>query len=220
METYYTSAGDNLDNTADSLGIGKKVLIVLLEVPIFFSFIFFFDFPILFTIYLYATPFLLIGIMLLARNRIHLQRNFLSKDFFILLGVVFLWLYIYGIMRQSELYVLSITYYPALLEELNFRFIIPELLSGNGKMGKAIVVQAVLYTLFYAGLPILQPGSYPGIYEYFFFFDNFAMSLFYGALYYLRKSIYIDVAIHMSFYLIEIFLNSSTAWIGAVLAPV
>ncbi|MCL4341148.1 MAG: CPBP family glutamic-type intramembrane protease [Candidatus Thermoplasmatota archaeon] len=211
---------DNINQKADELNLIKKIVIVLLEVPVFLSFILFFDFSWLFTFYIYVTPFLLIAIIYLARKRIHVERNFLSKDFFVFLGILFLWLYVYALMKQSTLYVLSIVYYPAFLEELNFRYIIPELLSGKTGMGKAIIIQSVLYMIFYAGLPILKPGSYPGIYEYIFFFDNFVMSIFYGSIYYLRESIYLDVTLHMSFYLIELFLTPATAWIATVLAPV
>ena len=211
---------NNLDQTSTNLSTIKKIFIILLEVPVFLSFILFFDFSWLFTFYIYATPFLLICILYIARKNIHLEQNFLSRDFFVFLGILFLWLYIYALMRQPTLYVLSIAYYPAFLEELNFRYIIPELLSGKTGMGKAIIIQGVLYTIFYAGLPILKPGSYPGVYEYIFFFDNFVMSIFYGSIYYLRKSIYLDITLHMSFYLIEIFLTPATAWIATVLAPV
>ena len=190
------------------------------EALIFGSFFFFFDFHILFFVYLYTTPFVFAMILFLFRQKLPIKKNFLSKDVFLLLAVIVIWIYVYALLKQSTIYVLSITYYPAILEELNFRFLIPEILSRKTGMGKALVIQAVLYTIFYLGLPLLKPGSFPGVYLYFFIFDNFATSLLYGAIYYLRKSIYLDISLHMSFYLIEIFLTASTAWIGAALAPV
>jgi CAAX amino terminal protease family. len=190
------------------------------EALIFGCFFFFFDYHILFFVYLYAAPFVFAMILYLFRTGLPVKKNFLSKDLLLLIAVIVAWLYVYALVKQSTVYVLSITYYPAILEELNFRFIIPEMLSRKTGMGKALIIQALLYTIFYMGLPVLKPGSYPGVYLYFFIFDNFATSLFYGAIYYLRKSIYLDIALHMSFYLIEIFLTTSTAWIGAALAPV
>ena len=201
-------------------GIVRFSIFLVFEALIFAFFFLFYNYSILFYLYLYSTPFLLGVIIYLFRKDMPVARNFLSKDIFVLIAVIVIWIYIYALIKQPTSYVFSITYYPAILEELNFRFVIPEVISRKTGIGRAIVIQSILYTVFYLGLPILRPGSYPGIYLYILLFDNFALSILYGAVYYLRRSIYLDVALHMSFYLVEIFLTASTAWIATVLAPV
>ncbi len=148
------------------------------------------------------------------------KRAFLSKDMVVFIAVLSLWLYLYDVRHLGVSSVFSFLYYPVLLEELNFRFIVIEFLSSYVSEGKAVVIQALMYAIFYSSFVIFYPGGYPGFYTPIFVLDNFAMAVIYGAIYYVRKNIYIPLTIHLSFYLLLVFLPLSFGWLGYVTTPV
>lgn len=156
----------------------------------------------------------------LADVKISLKQVFLSKDIVIFISVLSAWLYIYAITRSGTDYVFQTLYYPAFLEEFNFRFLIVRFLSKYIGVGRSVIIQAVVYAAVYSSFLVYSPAGYPGLYSFFFVADNFAMSCIYGGIYYLRKNIYIDLSLHLSLYVMDVFLPASLGWLAYVSTPV
>lgn len=174
-----------------------------------------------FYLYMVVTPFLFVVMSYyLTDVKKTISRTILSKDMVIFLVFLFAWLYIYSLTRNGLEYVFQTAYYPVFLEEYNFRFLMTRFLKRYVGEGRAIVIQAILYALAYASFLVYSPAGYPGLYAVFFVLDNFAMSCIYGAIYYLRKNIYIDISIHLSLYLMDVFLPASLGWLAYVSTPV
>ncbi len=143
-----------------------------------------------------------------------------SRDLVIFIAVFFIWLYLYAISGNGTLFVLETSYFPVFLEEFNFRFIIIVFLKRYIGEGRAVIIQSLLYSVAYSNYLVFSPTGYPGLYLELFIIDNIAMACIYGAIYYLRKNIYIDISIHMSLYLMDVFLPASMGWIAYVSTPV
>ena len=172
-------------------------------------------------LYLSVTPLLFVVISYsLPEIRNAVSATLLSKDFMILISVLLFWLYLYALTRNGPVYVFETAYYPVFLEEFNFRFLIIMFLQRRFPIGQAIIIQAVLYSLLYLSFILFQGPGYPGIFMELFMIDNFAMAVTYGAIYYFRKNFYIAAAVHMSLYLMDVFLPSSLGWIAYVTTPV
>ncbi len=172
-------------------------------------------------LYLSVTPLLFVVISYsLPEIRNAVSATLLSKDFMILISVLLFWLYLYALTRNGPVYVFETAYYPVFLEEFNFRFLIIMFLQRRFPIGQAIIIQAVLYSLLYLSFILFQGPGYPGIFAELFMIDNFAMAVTYGAIYYFRKNFYIAAAVHMSLYLMDVFLPPSLGWIAYVTTPV
>ena len=156
---------------------------------------------IFFYLYIGVTP--VIFVVLISKIRI-LRKNAVqslaSKDMIIFFSIMVIWLFLYPILHQYAPYVVEISYYPVILEEINFRMIIARYLGKFVGLRKATVLQAILFAVFYLSVPIMEPGSYPGIYLPLFIFDTFGIGLVYGALYYVRKNIYLSASLHLTLY--------------------
>jgi len=174
-----------------------------------------------FYLYISVTP-LIIGVLIyLDRDlMIRLRFNFSPKDIVIIVSVVSGWLYIYAVYGYSLKYVFDTLYYPVMLEEFNFRFLVTNVLGKLIGLPRATVVQAFLYSLLYLSVLYYAPLGYPGIYFYLFPLDNFMMGLFYGALYMLRKSISTPMSLHLSLYLMDVFIPPALAFLPYTLSPV
>ncbi len=143
-----------------------------------------------------------------------------NKDLVVLIAAIFLWLFLFAATRNGPLYVFETAYYPVFLEQFNFRFLIITFLRRRFSFGQAIVLQGVLYAIFYASYIFFYPSGYPGPFLELFIIDNFSMAIVYGVLYYLRKNFYLAATLHMSLYLMSVFLPASLGWIPQVTTPV
>lgn len=148
-----------------------------------------------------------------------LKTLLLSKDLIIFISVLIVWIYIYALDKLSIPYIFSTLYFPVLIEELNFRFIITEYVSELTGLGRAVVIQAFMYTFLYAAYLILLPNSYPGLYGPFYLIDMLSIGLVYGAVYYIRKNLYIDIALHLSLWLMAAIVPFLLVWIPYTFAP-
>ncbi len=144
----------------------------------------------------------------------------LNKDLIILISAIFIWLFIFAATNNGPLYVFETAYYPVFLEQFNFRFLIITFLRRRFSFGQSIVIQGVLYSIFYASYIFFYPTGYPGAFLELFIIDNFSMAIVYGVLYYFRKNFYLAATLHLSLYLISVFLPASLGWIPEVTTPV
>ncbi|WP_393970761.1 CPBP family intramembrane metalloprotease [Oxyplasma meridianum] len=173
--------------------------------------------------YLYMGIAPVIFVILISKIRIlreNAVKSLASKDMIIFFSVMVVWLFIYPILHQYPPYVLEISYYPVILEEINFRFIIARYIGKFTGLRKATIFQAVLFALFYLSVPIMEPYSYPGIYLPLFIFDTFGIGLVYGALYYIRKNIYLSASLHLALYAISPIIPAGWGFIPYTLTEV
>lgn len=172
-------------------------------------------------LYLAVTPVLFILASVYVEDiRKEIYRVVLHKDAVYFFSLIAIWLFLYAATKNGPLYVFETAYYPVLIEEFNFRFILIVLLRRRFAPGQAVVVQALLYALFYGSFLVFYPSGFPGVFMELFIFDNFAMAILYGFIYYFRKNFYIPASIHMSLYLITVFLPASLGWIPQITTPV
>lgn len=172
-------------------------------------------------LYLAATPVLFFLASYWSKDiRENLFRTLLSKDSLIFFSAIVIWLFLYAASHNGPLYVFETAYYPVFLEEYNFRFILLFLLKRKYSLGQAIVVQALLYAVFYSSFLVFYPSGFPGVFSELFFLDNFSMAILYGFIYYLRKNFYIPATIHLSLYLMDVFLPASLGWLPQIMTPV
>lgn len=176
---------------------------------------------IIFDLYMTITPVcFFIMSYCLGEVKVSLRQALLNRDLVIFISILSIWLYVYAITRNGPDYVFQTLYYPAFLEEFNFRFLIIRFLSRYVGLGRSIVIQAAIYAAVYSNFLVYSPAGYPGMYSFFFVADNFAMSIIYGAIYYLRRNIYFDLTIHLSLYVMDVFLPASMGWLAYVSTPV
>ena len=152
--------------------------------------------PLVFYLYIGLSPLIFVLLCLyLSDVRSAIRKMLMSRDLVIFVSVFFIWLYLYSISRNGPLFVVETAYFPAFLEEFNFRFIMVVFLKRYIGEGKAVVLQSLLYSVAYSNYLVFSPTGYPGFYLELFIIDNIAMACIYGAIYYLRKNIYIDISI-------------------------
>lgn len=173
--------------------------------------------------YLYMGIAPVIFIILISKIRVlreDVVKSLASKDMIIFFSVMVLWLFVYPILHQYTPYVIEISYYPVILEEINFRFIIARYIGKFTGLRKATIFQAVLFAVFYLSVPIMEPNSYPGIYLPLFIFDTFGIGLVYGALYYIRKNIYMSASLHLALYALSPIVPAGWGFIPYTLTEV
>jgi|YelNatPaOPRAMG01_1025707.scaffolds.fasta_scaffold09622_5 membrane protease YdiL (CAAX protease family) len=173
--------------------------------------------------YLYIGIAPVIFIILISKIRVlreNAVKSLASKDMIIFFSVMAIWLFVYPILHQYAPYVVEISYYPVILEEINFRFIIARYIGKFTGLRKATIFQAVLFALFYLSVPIMEPYSYPGIYLPLFIFDTFGIGLVYGALYYVRKNIYLSASLHLALYALSPIVPAGWGFIPYTLTEV
>ena len=143
-----------------------------------------------------------------------------SKDMIALMVIMVAWILVFAIAGQDT-YQLFL-FYPVYLDEINFRFVIQRKVASYLGPGRAVVVQAVLFTLFYSSYFIFEVHGYPYPYNFLAIIDTFSMGIIYGLLYYFRKNIYWDLALHFSAIGISYvaqFLPGYLIWLPYVLSP-
>ena len=152
----------------------------------------------LYGFYVYITPVLLLGLCFTdPALRDKLRSLIVSSDLAILI-IVFIgwgiaWLYL-GMSPWG-------LFFPyAFIDELNFRFVFQNKVAAYAGDGRAVIVQSIAFTALYSGYVIFETAGYPGLFLPLFFLDMFGMGMLYGALYYLRRNIYMDMALHLSLY--------------------
>ncbi len=164
-------------------------------------------------------PIFFILVYLSDTTRKKLRELVISKDIVIFLAVISFWIYVYALDKLPIPYIFSTLYFPVLIEELNFRFVITNYLTEVMSLPRAVVVQAFLYTLLYSSYIIVLPGSYPGPYAPLFVIDMLSVGLIYGAVYYFRKNLYIDISFHLSLWLMAAVIPYLLVWIPYTFAP-
>lgn len=174
------------------------------------------------TFYLYiglAPVFFFILVYISDVTRKKLRELLVSKDLVIFLAVLSFWIYVYALKKLSLPYIFSTLYFPVLVEEVNFRFIITNYLTEVTNLSRAVVIQAFLYTILYSSYLIVLPGSYPGLYAPMFVVDMLSVGLIYGGVYYFRKNLYIDFSVHLSLWLMAAVIPYLLVWIPYTFAP-
>lgn len=199
----------------------NTALFIVAEAVIFALFYLFQVNVIFYYLYLGVTPLIFFLVSYYSDDiRKDLFKTLLHKDSIIFFSALFLWLFLYAASHNGPLYVFETAYYPVFLEEFNFRFILLYLLKRRYALGQAIVLQGILYALFYSSFLLFYPTGFPGIFSELFFIDNFSMAILYGFIYYFRKNFYIPATIHMSLYLVSVFLPASLGWFPQITTPV
>lgn len=172
--------------------------------------------------YLYVTLapiFFFVLVYISDTTRKKIRELLVSKDLVILLAVLSFWIYIYALEKLSLPYIFSTLYFPVLVEEVNFRFIITNYLTEVTNLSRAVVIQAILYTILYSSYLVVLPGSYPGLYAPMFVVDMLSVGLIYGGVYYFRKNLYIDISFHLSLWLMAAVIPYLLVWIPYTFAP-
>ncbi|MEM0155124.1 MAG: hypothetical protein QW597_00785 [Thermoplasmataceae archaeon] len=200
----------------------RILLFVALEAVIFFLFfsVYLSGAVYSYWIYVTSTPIILIFLIYLQGDiGARIRQLVFSRDVVVLLTVLFLWYYLYAVTGESASY-LTVTFYaPVLLEELNFRYVVTSYLSSLTRSGMATIIQAFLYAIFYSSVLIATPGAYPGFFAVFYLIDMFSIGLIYGVIYYFRKNIYLDMAIHFTLWAMIPFTPAWLAWLPYSMAP-
>ncbi len=148
--------------------------------------------------YVYLSPVLLVGLSFTdPRLRDRVTSLIVSRDAFILVAAFIVWGTVWLYLGLSPW---GILFPYAFIDELNFRFVVQNKVSEYLGNGRAVVVQSIAFTALYSSYVIFESSGYPGLFLPLFFVDMFGMGVLYGALYYLRKNIYWDVAVHLSLY--------------------
>ncbi len=199
----------------------EKLLPFVFEIAIFAMFYLIQLGTLYYYVYIGLTPLLfLLSSVYFKDVRGLIYKVLLNKDLIILISAIFIWLFIFAATNNGPLYVFETAYYPVFLEQFNFRFLIITFLRRRFSFGQSIVIQGVLYSIFYASYIFFYPTGYPGAFLELFIIDNFSMAIVYGVLYYFRKNFYLAATLHLSLYLISVFLPASLGWIPEVTTPV
>ena len=176
--------------------------------------------PILYYVYLFLAPlFMVILIYMRGNLQENLRKLVLSRDIIIFMTVISAWFYVYAVYGASISYLEVVIYVPVFIEELNFRYVMITYLAPIVRRGMAVIIQAILYVTFYSVVLIASPGGYPGIFSEFFLIDMFSIGLIYGSLYFIRKNIYIDMALHFTLWAMIPFTPPWLAWLPYSMAP-
>ncbi|MCL4451702.1 MAG: hypothetical protein M1327_03635 [Candidatus Thermoplasmatota archaeon] len=205
---------------------GKRtfILFLLTEAVVYLLFYSFLGFMLhpnlsatLYYLYLLIVPLLLIITIgsdhALVKNAL---RNIESKDWTVFVTALFIWGYIFAFNKFSPF---DMFYGIAIIDEINFRFLVFNMLSRYIRREYAVVIQAVLFMLLYMNYIIFEPGGYPGLYAPLYVVDMFSMGILYGVLAYLRGSIYLDLIIHLSLFDMVYFSPPIPGWIPYVMLP-
>jgi hypothetical protein len=200
----------------------RFLIFIVLEAVIFslFFMIYLSNITYVYWIYVTLTPVILFFLIYMQGDmKASVRRLILSRDAVILLVVLFLWYYLYAVTGESVSYLTVTLYAPVLLEEVNFRYVVTVYLGTVTSMGTASIIQAALYMVFYSSVLIAAPEAYPGLLSVFYLFDMFSIGLIYGVIYYFRKNIYIDMAIHFTLWAMIPFTPVWLAWLPYSMAP-
>jgi hypothetical protein len=168
-------------------------------------------------LYLFIVPLLLVATIAsdhgLIRDAIS---NIENRDWPLLVTALFVWGYIFALNRLSPF---DIFYGIAIIDEINFRFLVFRMLSRYFKSEYAVIIQAAMFMLLYLNFIVFEPAAYPGLYAPFYAIDMFSMGILYGVLAYLRRSIYLDLILHLSLFDMIYFSPPIPGWIPYVMLP-
>lgn len=171
----------------------------------------------LYTLYEYGSPVLLALLVYYDKDlRKAALQTLQSKDVFFLIAAVFVWGYIFALRGFS---LMSLIYAPAVIDEINFRLVATSFFSKFTNKSAATVIQAAMFMSLYANYIVFEPGGFPGLYAPLYLLDMFMMGILYGAIYYIRKNIYLDIVLHNSLYVASFIVPASLAWIPYIMLP-
>lgn len=151
-------------------------------------------------LYIIGLPAVLITIILLDRGLTDgLSEAFVSADFIVLVATISFWFFIYSLFSFGRFQVLTAVYAPVILEEVNFRYILMEYVGRHMGKGRALIIQAFLFAIWYLYYELFYQGTYPNAFiSFLFVFSMFSIGIVYGLIYYFRKSPYIGMSLHLS----------------------
>lgn len=186
----------------------KPLHFVILEALIF---VLYYIFTILvnydtYLIYLVGIPAVMVVIILMDQTLVrNLSRSFVATDFLVLVTTLSFWFFLYAYYGFGRDQVLVTLYAPVIIEEVNFRFIMMEYIGKHIGMEKALVIQALLFGLWYGYYELFYQGTYPNIFlSFVFIVSMISIGAVYGVIYYFRKNIYITMSLHLSFLLLAL----------------
>lgn len=195
-----------MDRTDSASNTEKKGLLpihfIILEAVIFGVFLFFEICPgkMTYMLYIYGLPLAIAATIVLdkgLRNRV--AESFVSADFLILAGAIAFWFFIYSFYGFGRWQVLISLYAPVILEEVNFRFVLLEYLGRKIGMEKAVLTQGLLFGLWYLYYELVYQGTFPNLFlTITFVISMITIGIIYGAIYYIRKNVYIPMALHLT----------------------
>lgn len=139
-----------------------------------------------------------------------------SKDVFFLIAAIFIWGYVFALNGISPA---NIFYAPAIIDEINFRLVVTNFFKKFTKAGTATIIQAFMFMMLYANYIVFEQGGFPGIYTPLFLVDMFMMGILYGAIYFVRKNVYLDIVLHNTLYVLSYIVPASLAVIPYVMLP-
>ncbi len=205
---------------------GKRTLILFLltEAVVYLLFYLFLAFLLqpslsatLYYLYLFIVPLLLVATIAsdhgLLRDAV---RSIENKDWALLVTAIFVWAYIFALNKFSPF---DIFYGIAIIDEINFRFLVFGILSRYVRREYAVIIQAVMFMLLYLNYLLIEPAAYPGLYAPLYVVDMFSMGILYGVLAYLRRSIYLDLILHLSLFDMVYFSPPIPGWIPYLMLP-
>ncbi len=137
-------------------------------------------------------------------------------DWVFLVAAIFIWGYLFAYFGFSPL---DLFYEIAFIDEINFRFLMYNVLCRYVSREKAVIIQGLLFALLYMSYYIFRPGAYPGIYGPLFVIDMVLMGLLYGFIVYFRKNLYLDLLLHLSLFDAIYFSPPIPGWIPYLMLP-
>lgn len=186
----------------------KPVYFVILEALIFTLYYIFTIFVNndTYLLYLIGIPGIMGAIILLDRTLTEsLSRAFVATDFIVLVATLSFWFFLYAYYGFGRDQVLVTLYAPVIIEEVNFRFIMMEYIGRHIGREKALVIQALLFGLWYGYYELFYQGTYPNIFLSFVFIVSMvSIGAVYGVIYYFRKNVYITMSLHLSLLLLAL----------------
>ncbi|MCL4335122.1 MAG: CPBP family intramembrane metalloprotease [Candidatus Thermoplasmatota archaeon] len=172
---------------------------------------------VLYELNIYLSPVLLIFLSCYDLDlRKALMNTLRSKDVFILIAAFTVWGFIFAYYGENAI---GMFYLPAIAQEINFRLVIFNFLRKYMSDFPAVILQALLFMVFYSNYVIFEPEGWPGIQLPIYLIDMLIMGIIYGALYYIRKSIYIDIILHNSLFDLILVLPAFLGFIPYTMLP-
>lgn len=171
----------------------------------------------IYSVYEYGSPVLLALLIYYDRDlRKAALTTLKSKDVFLFIAAIFVWGYIFALKGFS---LLSLFYAPAIIDEINFRLVVTNFFGKFTNRSYSTIIQAAMFMSLYANYIVFEPQGFPGLYAPLYLLDMFMMGILYGAIYYVRKNIYLDITLHNTLYVLSFIVPSSLAWIPYIMLP-
>lgn len=202
----------------------ELILFIMTELFVFSTWFLFLYFvgntyvsEILYELNIYLSPIVLILISIYDRDlRNALMKPARSKDVFLLITVLTVWGFVFAYYGDNPI---GMFYLPAIAEEINFRLVIFNFLRKYIPEFPSLLIQAFLFMIFYSNYIIFEPSGWPGIQLPIYLLDMMVMGIIYGAIYYIRGNIYIDIAVHNTLFDLILVLPAFLGFIPYTMLP-